>query len=72
MKRPRGIASDACITINGDCAMQCEVLENQVEVRFGDDETGLHLFFDSLGLLRFMRLLDHHGWLSGVSGIIEP
>lgn len=69
---PRGIASDACITIDGNCAMRCEVLEDQVEVRFGDEETGLHLFFDSLGLLRFMRLLDHHGWLSGVCCTIEP
>jgi len=36
--------------------MSCEVLDGQIELRFGDHTGGLHLFFDLPGFVKLVRL----------------
>jgi hypothetical protein len=36
--------------------MSCEVLDGQVELRFGDQTGGLHLFLDMPGFVKLVRL----------------
>ena len=56
MKPSRGIAADSCVTVDGNCPISCEVVDDQIEFRFGDDESGLHLFFEGSGFVRFLHV----------------
>lgn len=58
MNSNRGINIDTAITVDGHCLMSCEVLDDEIQCRFGTNNTGLHFYFDWPGLLRFIHLLN--------------
>ena len=56
MELPRGIVADFCVTVDATCRMSCEILDGQVELRFGDNAGGLHLFLDLPGFVKLVQL----------------
>jgi len=45
--------------VKGNGALTCEVLPNQIEFRFGDDNSGLHLFLNYRGFAKFMTVASN-------------
>jgi hypothetical protein len=56
MEVPRGMVTDSVVTVDDTCRMSCEVLNEQIEFRFGDHTGGLHLFLDWEGYVKFVKL----------------
>jgi hypothetical protein len=44
------------MTVDGSCPIYCEVVGSQIEFRFGNDESGLHLFLDGEALGKWLGL----------------
>jgi hypothetical protein len=58
MELPRGTAAKREITILGDsCPMSCAVDGSQIEFRFGDEASGLHLGMDGTALAKLLGLV---------------
>jgi hypothetical protein len=51
-----GIHTAACVTVDGDCRIACDVFPDQIEFKFGDNESGLHLFFTPSGFGKFLSV----------------
>lgn len=47
------------VTVNGNSAMTCEALPDQIELRFGDDNSGLHFFLNYRGFAKFMTVASN-------------
>jgi hypothetical protein len=44
------------VTVNGNGALRCEVLPDQIELRFGDNNSGLQLFLNYQAFAKFMTV----------------
>ncbi len=44
------------VTVNGNGALTCEVLPDQIELRFGDNNSGLQFFLNYQGFAKFMMV----------------
>jgi hypothetical protein len=51
-----GISSYPYVTVNGNGALTCEVLPDQIELRFGNNDSGLQFLLNYLGFAKFMWL----------------
>lgn len=51
-----GIAVEATVTVDGDCDMSCEVVDDQIRLIFGRAATGLHVYFDRPGLNKLLAV----------------
>ena len=54
-----GISSYPYVTVNGNGALTCEVLPDQIELRFGDNNSGLQFLLNYPGFAKFMRLTSN-------------
>lgn len=57
MDMNHGIAVEATVTVDGDCDMSCEVLDDQIQLIFGRIATGLHVYFDWPALDKLLAVL---------------
>jgi hypothetical protein len=53
---PASLTTHAGVTVNGNGALKCEVLPDQIELRFGDNNSGLQLFLNYQGFTKFMTV----------------
>jgi hypothetical protein len=51
-----GLSIHSGVTVNGNGALACEVLLDQIELRFGDNNSGLQFFLNYLGFAKFMMV----------------
>jgi hypothetical protein len=56
-----GLSTHSGVTVNGNGALTCEVLPDQIELRFGDNNGGLQLFLNYLGFAKFMMVATNVG-----------
>jgi hypothetical protein len=47
------------VTVNGNGTLTCEVLPNQIDLRFGDDNSGLHFFLNYQGFAKFLTVASN-------------
>ena len=58
MDLPGGTTTDPDVTILGDsCPIRCVVDGSQIEFRFGDENSGLHLRLDGTALANLLGLV---------------
>lgn len=57
-RRRRGIEVESVVTVDADCDMSCDVVDDQIEFWFGPVTDGLHFYFDWPGLAKFMRVVS--------------
>jgi hypothetical protein len=53
---PASISALPCVTVNGDYALTCDVISDEIELRFGDNTIGLDFFLNFLGFAKFMKV----------------
>ena len=51
-RRRRGIEVESVVTVDADCDMSCDVVDDQVEFWFAPVTDGLHFYFDWPGLAK--------------------
>jgi hypothetical protein len=56
MDMNHGIAVEAAVTVDGNCDVSCEVVDDQIRLIFGRTDTGLQLYFDWPGLDRLLAV----------------
>jgi hypothetical protein len=56
---PASISALPCVTVNGDCALTCDVISDEIELRFGDNNIGLDFFLNFLGFAKFMKVASN-------------
>ena len=50
------LSTHSGVTVNGNGALTCEVLPDQIELRFGDNNGGLQLFLNYQGFAKFVTV----------------
>jgi hypothetical protein len=50
------LSTHSGVTVNGNGALKCEVLPDQIELRFGDNNSGLQLFLNYQGFAKFVAV----------------
>jgi hypothetical protein len=50
------ISALPCVTVNGDCALTFDVIPDEIEVRFGDNNIGLEFYLSFLAFAKFMKV----------------
>lgn len=53
---PANLSAYPYVTVKGNGALTCEILPDQIEFRFGDDNSGLHLFLNYRGFAKLMTV----------------
>jgi hypothetical protein len=53
------LSTHSGVTVNGNGALTCEVLPDQIELRFGDNNSGLQFFLNYLGFAKFMMVASN-------------
>jgi hypothetical protein len=53
---PASLTTHTAVTVNGNGALKCEVLPDQIELRFGDNNSGLQFFLNYQGFAKFMTV----------------
>lgn len=58
MKKRRGIVVETTATVEDDCDISCEAIDEELQFHFGPRIDGLQLCFDWRGLCKFMRVAN--------------
>ena len=53
---PAALSTHSGVTVTGNGALTCEVLPDQIELRFGDNNSGLQLFLNYQAFAKFMTV----------------
>ncbi len=53
---PASISALPCVTVNGDCALTFDVIPDEIELRFGDNNVGLEFYLSFQAFAKFMTV----------------
>jgi hypothetical protein len=53
------ISALPCVTVHGDCALTFDVIPDEIELRFGDNNIGLDFYLSFLAFANFMKVASN-------------